>query len=88
MTSLKEKARKLLAETTHTYFLVTQPGEDEVDYYSLIVQVPRTHANAFQRAAAKTRFRADTYGKVVYYGAGLLSAAEARTMVESLGTVS
>ncbi len=64
-------------------FLITQPG-DEIDYYSIILQVPRHRESAFIRASRKTGFSAAAFGTVIYYAAGQLSPDAARSIASAI----
>lgn len=62
------------------YFLITQPGEEEIDFYSLIVRVPPLREAAFLRAVVKKGFSAKQFGEVVHYSVGELTLLEAKTI--------
>lgn len=66
------------------YFLITQPGDGDIDCYSLILQVPRSREAAFLRAAGGRDFPAGEFGQIVYYTAGELSLADARAKIAAL----
>lgn len=78
------QAQKILSRSPSSYFLVTKPGDHDIDHYSLIIQIPRTRESAFIRASLKKGFSAHEFGEVIYYTAGELTLAEAKTKTQSL----
>ncbi len=71
-------AQKILSQNPDSYFLITQQGEGDIDYYSIILQVPRTHESAFLRACEIKNFAARDFGKIIYYTAGEITLDQAK----------
>ena len=76
-------ATKLAATTREGLFLIVQPGDDEIDHYSIVLSVPPIREAAFLKAVGKKQFHARDFGEVIYYGAGELSLEEALEKAQS-----
>ena len=70
--------------TNSSLFLIIQPGDAEIDYYSLIPQVPRHREATFIRASVKAKFAASDFGTILYYTTGEMSLEAANQKAAAL----
>lgn len=74
---MSSRAEKIAASRPGNIYLILQPGQNDIDEYSLVLCVPVAKEAAFQRALLGASFNAGEYGQLLHYSAGRLTAEEA-----------
>lgn len=77
--------QKIAASRGSGLYLITQPGEDDIDYYSMILAIPSHREKAFIAAQQSGNLNPLEYGKLLHYSAGELSAQDAQKLIEIQG---
>lgn len=68
-------AKKLSASSEGVIYLVTQMGDDVLDFYYLML-VPEHKASTFEAALFQGSVRLQQYGRVLHHGSGTPDQAE------------
>ena len=67
-------AQKIARGSNATIYHIEETGEGDIDMFTILLAVAPHKRDAFERVIkSDEKIRAEDYGRVVYYGAGMLS---------------
>jgi hypothetical protein len=75
-------AQKIALQSDSFVYQLRLDGEADIDYFTCLLAVMPHKQRLFEAALQrKDAFRAEDYGRVLYYGAGILSFEQAQQII-------